>query len=150
VAIALADAEIEPALREKIQGCDLFGQQHRIMPRQHQDRRAEAQTRRAGREEGQEGERRRELAEVREVMLRHEARMVAERLGFDVGLDEVEEAPGARRDVGQPWRRGAAEQSKAHGTWGPSFGSTQATAQCHPERSEGSMPIAIDPSLRSG
>jgi len=41
--------------------------------------------------------------------------METERLGLDVGLDEIEEARSARLDVGQPRRRGAAEQSKSHG-----------------------------------
>ena len=51
VAVAFADSEIEPAVREKIQGRNLLGKQHRVVPGQHQDRRAEAQARRAGRED---------------------------------------------------------------------------------------------------
>ena len=51
VAVALADAEIEPAAREQIQGRDLLGEQHRIVPGQHQDRRAEAQPRGARRDD---------------------------------------------------------------------------------------------------
>ena len=45
VAVALADAEIEPAAGQEIEGRGLLGQQHRVVPRQHDDRRAEAQRR---------------------------------------------------------------------------------------------------------
>ena len=115
MAVAFADSEIEPAAREKIQGRNLLGKQHRIVPWQHKNRRAEAKARRTSRDKGQEGESRRDLADASKVMLGHEARMETERFGLDVGLDEIEEALGARRDVGQPRRRGAAEQSKSHG-----------------------------------
>ena len=40
VAITFADAEIEPPAGEKIDGRCLFGEQHRIVPWQHQHRRA--------------------------------------------------------------------------------------------------------------
>ena len=92
VAVAFADSEIEPAAREKIQGRNLLGKQHRIVPWQHKNRRAEAKARRTSRDKGQEGERRRDLADVGEVMLGHEARMETERFGLDVGFDEIEEA----------------------------------------------------------
>ena len=115
VAIALADSEIEPAARQKIQGRNLLGQQHRIVPWQHEHRRAEPKARRARRDKGQQREGRGDLADAGEVMLGHEARMEAERFGLDVGFDEIEEALGARRGIGQPRRRGAAEQSKSHG-----------------------------------
>lgn len=83
VAIAFADAEIEAPARQEIEGRDLLGQQHRIVPRQHQDRRAEPQPRRARREVGQQRERGGELADLREVMLGHEARMKSRRVGLD-------------------------------------------------------------------
>src|SRR5207245_2396995 len=41
-AIALADAEFEPPAREQIDGRGSFSEQHRIVPRQHQHRGAEA------------------------------------------------------------------------------------------------------------
>ena len=37
VAIAFADAEIEPAAGQKIDRGGLLGEQYRIVPRQHQD-----------------------------------------------------------------------------------------------------------------
>ena len=85
------------------------------MPWQNENGCAEAKARRTSRDIGQEGESRRDLADASKVVLRHEARMETEGFGLDVGLDEIEEALGARRDVGQPRRRSAAEQSKAHG-----------------------------------
>jgi hypothetical protein len=42
------------------------------------------------------------LADTRKVMLGHEAKMETEGFGLDVGLDEIEEAFGARRDVERP------------------------------------------------
>jgi hypothetical protein len=47
---------------------------------------------------------RRDLADASKVMLGHEARMETERFGLDVGLDEIEEALGARRYIGRPRR----------------------------------------------
>ena len=115
VAVAFAHSEIEPAAREKIQGRNLFRKQHRIVPWQHKNCCAETKARRTSRDKGQEGESRRDLADASEVMLGHEARMETECFGLDVGFDEIEEALAARRDIGQPRRRGAAEQSKSHG-----------------------------------
>jgi len=40
-AVALADAEIEAAVRQQVEGRGLLGDQHRVMPRQHDDRGAE-------------------------------------------------------------------------------------------------------------
>src|SRR6266700_7176404 len=40
-AVALSDTEIEPSIVEKVQCRSLFGEQSRIVPGQHQDRRAE-------------------------------------------------------------------------------------------------------------
>ena len=40
-AIALADAEIEPPVRQQIEGRGLLGDQDRVVPRQHDDRGAE-------------------------------------------------------------------------------------------------------------
>src|SRR6516162_4444348 len=37
VAVTLADTEIEPATGEEIERCRLLAQQHRIVPRQHDD-----------------------------------------------------------------------------------------------------------------
>src|SRR5215469_16685362 len=40
VATTFADAEIEAAVGNQIEGCRLFGEQHRIVPWQHHHRRA--------------------------------------------------------------------------------------------------------------
>ena len=69
VAIALADAEIEPAPGEKIEGCRLLRQQHRIVPGQHDDRRSEPQAPGARAEPGQQVERRRDLAVAGKMVL---------------------------------------------------------------------------------
>jgi hypothetical protein len=115
VAVTFAHSQIEPAAREQVQGRNLLRKQHRVVPWQHENRRAEAKARRARRDKGQEGESGRDLADAGKVMLGHEARMETERFGFDVGFDEIEEALGARRHVGQPRCCGTAEQSKSHG-----------------------------------
>ena len=69
------------------------------------------------------------------MMLGHEARMETECFGLDVGFDEIEEALGARRHVGQPRRCGTAEQSKSHGKTRVSFGlasaATDASYETH-------------------
>ena len=58
VPVAFANAKIEPAPREKVEGRDLLGEQHRVVPGQHEDGGAEPEPRRACREEGHQGERR--------------------------------------------------------------------------------------------
>src|SRR4029077_15118616 len=61
VPVALADAEIEAATGKQIERRGLFGQQHRIVPRRHDDGRAKPQRRRAHRQRGLEHQRRRYL-----------------------------------------------------------------------------------------
>ena len=72
VAIALADAEFEPAAGQQVDGGGLLGQQHRIVPGQHHHRGAEPQRLGARREPGQQRQARRNLAEASEMMLDHE------------------------------------------------------------------------------
>src|SRR5262245_47814511 len=50
MAIALAHPKIEPASRQKIQGCNLLGKQHRIVPWQHKNCGPEPKARRASRD----------------------------------------------------------------------------------------------------
>ena len=114
VAVALADAEFEPAAGEQIDGRGLLGQQHRIVPRQHHHRGAEPQRRGARRHPGQQIEARRDLAEAGEMMLDHEGRVVAERLGLDVVFDVVAKALAAVEVGAAALRLGAAEQSEFH------------------------------------
>jgi hypothetical protein len=118
VAVPLADAEIEPAAGQQVQGRGLLGEQYRVVPRQHQNRGTEAQGRGARAKPGQQVEARRHLAEAGEVMLDDKGAVEAERLGLDIVLDPLAEALAA---VGQfraghgPPRLGAAEKSKPHG-----------------------------------
>ena len=102
MAVAFAHSQIKPAARQKVQGRNLLRKQHRVVPWQHKNRRAEAKARRSSRDKGQEGESGRHLSDASKVMLGHEARMEAECFGLDVGCDEIEEALRARRHVGQP------------------------------------------------
>src|SRR5205823_12107058 len=92
VAVALADAEIEPAAGQEVEGRGLLGQKDRIMPGQHNDGGAEPQRRRAGAKPGQEVQRRRNLAVSGEMVLDYKGAAKAERLGLDIVFDEVAEA----------------------------------------------------------
>ena len=69
VAIRLADTEIEPAVRNKVEGRCLFRQQNRIVPGRVHDGGAEVQGARICSELGKQIERRRYLAEPGKVML---------------------------------------------------------------------------------
>src|SRR6185437_16584753 len=53
VAIALADAEIEPAAGQQVEGRRLLGEQHRVVPRQDQNGGAEPDGAGAGADPGQ-------------------------------------------------------------------------------------------------
>ena len=117
VAIAFADAEIEPAAREQIERRRLLGEQHRVVPGQHEDGRAEAQGRGARAEPGQQIEARRDLAEPGEMVLDDKGAVKAERLGLDIVLDPVAEAlaaVGIRRHGIRPARLRAAKESEPH------------------------------------
>ena len=97
IAIAGADAEIQPPARQQIERRRLLGQQHRIVPRQHHDRRAKPQGFRPRAKPGQQVDRRRDLAEPGEMMLDHEGAVEAHGLGFDIVFDKVAIALGADR-----------------------------------------------------
>ena len=113
-AITFADAEIEPPARQQIEGRGLFRQQHRIVPGQDQYRRAEPQMPGAGAEPGQQIEAGRNLAKAGEMMLDEKCAVVAQRLGFDIIVDEVAKALAAVGiGAGSPGLR-AAEQSEFH------------------------------------
>ncbi len=114
VAIALADAEFEPAAGEQIDGGGLLGEQHRIVPREHDDGGAEAERLGARRDPGQQVQRGRDLAEAGEMMLDHEGRVIAQRLGLDVVFDVVLEALTAVEVGAAALRLRAAEQSEFH------------------------------------
>src|SRR5262249_3153742 len=86
---ALPDPKIEPAPGEKIERRGLFGQQHRVVPRQHHHRGAETEAGRARPEPGEEIQRRRDLTVSGEMVLDDERAVKAERLRLDVVVDEV-------------------------------------------------------------
>jgi hypothetical protein len=87
--IAFADAEIEAAVRQQVESRGLFGEQCRVVPRQHQHRGAEPQRRCLRRQIGQEVEGRRDLAETSEMVLDQEHAVKAERLGLADIVDVV-------------------------------------------------------------
>jgi len=88
-AIALADPEIEAAVRQEVEGRGLFGEERRVVPGQHEHGSAEAHCRRLRGEIGQEVQRRRDLAETGEMVLDQEDAVKAERLRFADILDVV-------------------------------------------------------------
>src|SRR5205823_246087 len=114
VAVALADAEIEPAAGQQVECRRLLGEQHRVVPRQNQHRGAEAQIARAGAEPRQEIEARRHLTKAGEMMLDEKGAVVAERLGLDIVLDEIANALAAVGIGAAAPGLGTAEKSKSH------------------------------------
>jgi hypothetical protein len=114
VTVAFSDAEIEPAAGEEIECRRLFGQQHRVVPGQHDNRGAEPQPSGACAEPGQQAEGGRDLAIAGEVVLDDKGAVKAERLGLDVVFDEIAK-PLAAVELGTAApRRGAAEQTELH------------------------------------
>ena len=112
-AIALADAEIESAVGQQVQGRGLFGQQRRVVPRHHQHGRAEPQLLCLGGEIGEEIQRRRDLAEPGEMVLDQEHAVIAELLGLADVIDVVAVDLAVARLVAQLGAR-AAEQPEPH------------------------------------
>ena len=113
LAVALADAEIDPPAAQEIERGDLLGHQHRIVPGQHDHRRAEADVPGLGRKIRQHGHRGRHLAMTGEVMLDHEELPEAQAVGFDHILDEALVALAVLKTDTAPGSR-SAEQSKLH------------------------------------
>src|SRR5439155_16455289 len=95
VPVAFANAKIEPSTRQQVHGRRLLGQQHRVVPGQHDHRGTEAERARSRADPGQQVERRRDLAEAGEMMFHDERALVTQRLGLDDILDVVLEAGGA-------------------------------------------------------
>ncbi len=89
VAVALADAEIEPSAGEQIDGRGLLGEQNRIVPRQHQHGGAKPQGLSLCRHPGEQREAGGDLAEACEVVFNQKGRVIAERLGLDIVVDEL-------------------------------------------------------------
>src|SRR5712691_3941540 len=111
-AIALADAEIEPSVRQEVEGRRLFRDQRRIVPGQHDNRGAEADPLGAGGEVGEQVERGGDLAEPGEMMLDQEHAGKPELLGGHHVFDEIVVALAVAG--GAAARAGAAEQSEFH------------------------------------
>ena len=107
VAVAFADAEIEPSAGQKIDRGRLLGEEHRVVPGQDQDGGAEPQRAGSCREPGQQREAGGNLPGAGEMMLDQKGRVIAERLGFDVVIDELFVTE-ARVDVGPAAARGGA------------------------------------------
>ena len=103
VPIAFADAEIEPPAGQQVDRGGLFGEQHRIVPGQHDDRGAEPQGGGFGADPAQQVQRGGDLAEAGEMMLDDKGAVVAEGFGLDEVFDVVVEA-GRAVDVGPPPR----------------------------------------------
>ena len=114
VPVPLADAEIDPPARQQVEGGDLLGQQHRIVPGQHQHRGAEAQGRGTRPNPGQQVQARRHLAKASEMVLDQECTDIAECLGLNIALNEFPEA-GATVDIrATPLCLCTTEESKPH------------------------------------
>ena len=112
VAVALADAEIEAAAREKIECRDLFGEQHGIVPRQHHHGSAEPHAAGAAGEIAEQAERGRDLAVAGEMVLDHEQALIAELLGQEHIVDEL--AVALTVGAGIAARLGPAEKPELH------------------------------------
>ena len=114
VAISFADAEIEPALREKIERCRFLGEQHRVVPRRHDDGRTETKRLRAHGQSGKQHQCRRHLIPAAEMVFNRETRMKAERLGFDIEIEELKKALAGFRAKSGPIRLRRTEQTETH------------------------------------
>ena len=120
VPVALADAEIEPSARYEIERPRLLGQQHRVVPGQHDYRGAEPQRGGAHGKATEQHHRGGDLVPAGEVMFDQEARVEAERLGLDVEVEIVAE-PLARfhRKIVVAGLR-VTQETKSHGARAPS------------------------------
>jgi hypothetical protein len=87
--IALADPEIEPAIRQQVEGRGLLGDQDRVVPRQHDDRGAEPDALGTRRQIGEQAHRRRDLAKTGEMVLDEKDARKTELLGLDDVIYEV-------------------------------------------------------------
>src|SRR5205823_1179913 len=106
------------ATRQEVERRGLLGEQHRVVPGQHDDRRAKPQMPGARTEPGEEVERRRHLAIAGEMMLDDKGAAKPEPFGFDIVVDPVAKPLAAVEIDGVgcagPPRRRAAEQTELH------------------------------------
>ena len=87
--IAFADPEIEPPVRQQVEGRGLLGDQDRVVPGQHHDRGAEPNALGARGQIGEQAHRRRHLAKAGEMVLDQKNARKTEFLGLDDIIDEV-------------------------------------------------------------
>src|SRR5579883_979581 len=113
LAVALADTEVDAAAAQQIEGCRLFRNECRVVPRQHHHGGAEADVLGPRGEVGQHGHRGRDLALAGEMVLDHEELLEAEPVGFDHILDEALVAL-AVFDADAALGARAAEQAELH------------------------------------
>ncbi len=92
MAVPLADAKIEPAAGEEIEGRSLLGEQHRVVPGEDDHGGPQAQGPGARGERRLQHERSGDLVPAGEVMLDQEAGMIAQCLGLDRLLEIIVEA----------------------------------------------------------
>ena len=85
---AAPEAQMQRAPRQRVQHRDLLGDAHRVVPGQHQHRGAEPDIRAERRHMRHEEQRARRRVVVREMVLQHPDRFVAERLGELHVLDD--------------------------------------------------------------
>jgi hypothetical protein len=88
-AVTLADAEIEAAVRQQIEGRRLLGDQDRIVPRQHNDGGAETYPLGSGGQIGEKAHRGRDLAKPGEVVFDQKDARKAELFGFGYVIDKI-------------------------------------------------------------
>ena len=88
-AITFADAEIEPPVRQEIEGRGLLGDEDRVVPRQDDDGGAEPDALGPRRQIGEHAHRRRHLAKPGEMVLDQKDARKAEPLGLDDIIDKV-------------------------------------------------------------
>src|SRR5690348_10395378 len=125
IAIAFADAEFEAPIGEKIDRRGGFGYQNRVVPGEHDDRRAKPNALRAGGEIGEEPERSRNLADAGEVMLDDEDAAKAQILGL-AHIGDVVEIALAVADRTLALGPRTTEETKLHH---PNLGEGRADAQ---------------------
>src|SRR5262249_33474048 len=119
VPVALADAKIESAVGDQVEGGRLLGQQYRIVPGQHDDGGAEPQRSRPHRETSEQGQRGRDLIPAGEMVLDGEARMKAERPRLDVEVEIIAKSlAGLGPQLVAVGLRGA-EQTETHAATSP-------------------------------
>ena len=114
VAVAFANAEIEPTGGKKVERGRLLCEQNRIVPWRHDDSGAQPQCRRAHCQGSKQHQRGGNLVPTAEMMLHRKARMKPERLCFDIEIKEFEKAAAGLRTEAWNIGFGRTEQTEPH------------------------------------